>query len=78
MHLIKVPLEFADLYVSSLDLKQGLIGVESRDKETGKLLTPRRLEKFQLLGDSCLHFAGGKLPQHWVEVIHKHLNNATV
>lgn len=74
IHLIKIPLQYADLFIHSLDLEKNTIGVETREKESGKLLTPRRVEKFQVMNNGRIYFAGSELPVNVLESIHQILN----
>lgn len=48
MHLVKVCLQLADLFIESLDLSEKTIVYSVRDKETGILLEPHFKSKLTM------------------------------
>jgi hypothetical protein len=54
IHAVKIPLERSDLFIHALNTDSMEIIYEVRDKETGKLMEPRRTSKLERNKDLLL------------------------
>lgn len=50
----KVVLDRADMFIEDINLEKTEIAYEIREKESGKLLEPKRIGKFEVLGQQVL------------------------
>ncbi len=60
-HLFKVPMRFADVFISKID--ESGVDYEVRDKNTGLLVEPRRSAKY-IVNDATgmVHFDSREIP----------------
>lgn len=75
MHAFKYPSEHSDLFIYEINLAEGKIVYEVRDKETGRLLEPRNTTKIQLNPDKLIFDINRTLPRAVVEHIINTLTN---
>lgn len=74
IHLFKVPLQHADMFISSIDTKNHLISYTMRDKNTGTLIEPPIVnDVFEVLQDR-ISFSKRQIPHEQVYKIHETLN----
>lgn len=74
MHLFKVNLNLADIFISELDLSKGVIAYSVRDKETGILLEPH-LESKLLVNDKQVMFDSRFIDKNYAKHIEETLNS---
>lgn len=71
LHLFKLSLQLADLYIHSIDFSKNEIKYEVRDKEEGKLMEPVRLSKFTTNKDQFIFDANRTIDLN----LAKHIQN---